>query len=115
MKASRGWFADYGAIACAAEKNLHGEPFYSVDLACDGMNNSFFIYHPWVADIFAALLAPLGRGGMLIAYAGVYVLSIAVMVWFMIGRGGARRGANEPGSPRFYPAARSIGAISGLF
>lgn len=88
-KGSTGWFSDYGAIACAAEKYLQGEPIYTRGLSCEGLPSSFFIYHPWVAQIFAWPLAHVGRDGLMLSYVAIYVLSIALMIWFMIGRGGA--------------------------
>lgn len=86
------WFGDYGAIACAAEKMLAGEPFYSHTLACPGVHLSGYVYHPAVAQAFTWPLSVLGQPNMLIAYAALFVAAAAYLIWFMIGRAGAERG-----------------------
>lgn len=104
FKQSR-WFGDYGAVACAGEKWMLGEPIYDLHLSCPGMNNAMYIYHPWVAQLFAYPMEALGRTGLITAYAIVYWLAIAALVWIMIGRN-----STAPRSKRAWFAAFMTGS-----
>lgn len=87
VKSSR-WFGDYGAVACAAEKYLQGQPIYDVNLDCPGMHEVMYIYHPWVAQAFAFAREALGREGMLYAYLPIFAAAVAFMAWLMVGKRG---------------------------
>lgn len=80
------WFGDYGAVACAAEKHLLGQPIYDRQLACPDLFSAIYIYHPAVAEAFSWPLARLGQEGLLLAYLPVYVAAVASLIWIMIGR-----------------------------
>jgi hypothetical protein len=82
------WFGDYGAVACAAERFLQGAPIYDVNLACPGMHAAMYIYHPWVAQAFAAPMEALGRDGLLMAYTPIFVAAVLFMLWLMVGKAG---------------------------
>ena len=99
------WFGDYGAIACAAEKHLIGEPIYDRALECADVHNVVYVYHPIIAETFAWLLERLGQSGLLMAYAGVFAAAVAALIWIAIGRTG--RG---PRSKRAWFAAFITGS-----
>jgi hypothetical protein len=80
------WLGDYGATACAAEKWLQGGRIFDIDLACPGITLSMYIYHPWIAQTFSVPLRYLGQDNMRIAYAVVFALAVAALLWVMVGR-----------------------------
>lgn len=89
FKKTSEWFGDYGAVACAAEKWLQGEPIYNRALGeeCPAVHNVVYVYHPAIAEAFANALSVLGHQGMFWTYAAVFALACASLVWIMIGRG----------------------------
>ncbi|MES1200121.1 MAG: hypothetical protein ABUS57_01575 [Pseudomonadota bacterium] len=80
------WFRDYEAVACSAEKLNQNAPIYDLHLACPGMHPTVFVYHPWVAETFAWVLARTGREPMLWGYAAVFAAAVAGLLWIIIGR-----------------------------
>jgi hypothetical protein len=97
FKKSSEWFGDYGAIACAAEKVLQGGQIYNRELSCPDVHGVVYVYHPAIAQAFSVPLGLLGHQGMLWAYAALFALSCAALIWLMIGRGEkeARRRSNR--------------------
>lgn len=102
----RAWFADYGAIACAAEKMLAGAPFYSRNLECPGVPVSGYVYHPALAQLFTWPLSMLGQANMRVAYAALFIACVGFLIWFMIGR----RSAAAPRAKRNWFAAFIVGS-----
>lgn len=78
-------FQDYEEIACAAERRLQHLTLYG-DTKCPGVHSAPFVYPPWVADAFAAPLSWLGRDGLLIVYAAIFVAALATLLWFALWR-----------------------------
>lgn len=89
FKKSSEWFGDYGAVACAAERWLQGAPIYDRALgdACPAVHNVVYVYHPAIAQAFSYPLSVLGHQGLLWAYAALFALSCAALIWLMVGRG----------------------------
>ena len=77
-------FQDYQEIACAAERRLQHLPLYG-DTKCIGVVAAPYVYPPWVADVFAAPMALLGRGGLMAGYLAVFVAAVAALIWFALG------------------------------
>ena len=82
----RDWFGDYGAVACGAEKWLQGAAIYDQELACPGVHGVVYVYHPWVAQAFAAPLAAFGQQTMLWIYAALFAFACLALIWIMVGR-----------------------------
>lgn len=97
FKKSSQWFGDYGAVACGAEKWLQGRQIYDRALSCPDVHGVVYVYHPAIAQAFSDPLRMLGQQGMLLAYATLFALSCAALIWLMVGRGSSevRRRSNR--------------------
>ena len=84
---SKLWFGDYQAVACAGRKALAGLPLYDLNLACDGMHPSVYVYVPFVARLAALCQEILGEPGLFLLYLGLFAAALGVLMLAPLTRG----------------------------
>lgn len=84
---SKLWFGDYQAVACAGQKALAGLPLYDLNLACNGMHPSVYVYVPCVARLAALCQQIVGEPGLFAGYLVLFVAAVAALMLAPFGRG----------------------------
>ena len=75
---------DYGAMACAGERAMAGQPLYLTNAQCPGFHSSSYVYPPWVARTFGWLIGHAGLSPLFWAYSAIFVVAIVWLLWAAI-------------------------------
>jgi hypothetical protein len=76
------WFADYGAVACAARMSEAGRSLYEAAPDCPDMRVMPFVYLPQVAQLWAGFTDLIGEPGARLAFISLHYMALATLVWF---------------------------------
>jgi len=75
------FFDDFGAMACAGERELAHRTLYEANAQCPGYHSSAYVYPPWVADAFAATIHAIGRPAVFWLYLAAFGASTVFLLW----------------------------------
>jgi len=75
------WFGDYQAVACAGLKVLENAPIYTLNLHCEGMRASSYVYIPIVAQAAAFFERLMTEPGLFCFYLAAYLSAAAALVY----------------------------------
>ncbi len=78
---SKNWFGDYQAVACAGLKWIGHQPLYTLNLQCDGMHASSYVYIPMVAQGAAYLEQILGEPGFFWLYLTAFLMALSALIY----------------------------------
>lgn len=92
------WLVDFKSVLCAAGRWNSHQAIYSASASCGGVNDSQFVYPPWVADVLGYPVSWLGEGAVLAAYACFFLAVLVFLFWLVFWRpmNGADRPARAP-------------------
>jgi hypothetical protein len=85
---SETWFADYGAVACAARMAEAGRSLYQAVPPCPDLRVMPFVYLPEVAQLWAGITQAFGEPGARWAFIAAHSLALVVLIWFAFLRQG---------------------------
>lgn len=74
---------DYGAVACAAERMVSGQPLYVLGQRtnCEAYESPPYLYPPLLAGLEAGVQASFGMDGARRAYLALYLISLVFIGW----------------------------------
>jgi hypothetical protein len=72
---------DYGAMACAGERVLLHQTLYVANAQCPGFHSSAYVYPPWIAEGFAAMINTVGLAPLFWAYVALFAASVVFLLW----------------------------------
>jgi hypothetical protein len=73
-------------MACAGLRTTAHQALYVANAQCAGFHSSSYVYPPWVARLFAALIGAVGQQPLFWTYSAVFVAAILWLFWAVIFR-----------------------------
>ena len=75
------WLVDWNSVTCAARRLRAGLSLYGPDAACPGLPTSGYVYPPWIAHGWAAVVGAVGERAATAGYATVFLAALAGLGW----------------------------------